>query len=357
MSKSILIFRTGQLGDTLMAMPAIQTIRRKYPKDHLILLTDRRRENTNNVTAWDVLEPTGWFDDVLLYHPADGLLKKALTFWNLRKEIKKVSPKVFYDLSSYRTERQHKRDRFYFRWIVGIPEYKGYQIFQKPKKSKKGQLPAFEPEWKRLLKLVGVYEAEMKFDLPIPVDAQKKAEQLIKEAGLTEKKFIALGPGSKMLAKRWLEERYSELIERLIDKDKQIEIIILGANEDKELGQRLSGNRISRIHNLAGSLSIYESAAMLKKCSAYIGNDTGTMHLAAMVGTPCVAIFSARDYPGWWEPYGNDHIVLRKDTDCAGCMLEVCDKYDNKCLKLITIDEVFWAVSEVLRLNNTMRYH
>ena len=143
-------------------MPAIQAIRRKYPRDRLILLTDKRKKNTNNVTSWDVLEPTGWFDDVIQYHPVQGFSTKTFTFLNLRKEIRKISPQVFYDLSSYRTERQHRRDKFYFRWIAGIPEYKGYRVFQKPKKNEKGQLPTLEPEWKRLLDLVGESEKKKK---------------------------------------------------------------------------------------------------------------------------------------------------------------------------------------------------
>lgn len=88
---------------------------------------------------------------------------------------------------------------------------------------------------------------------------------------------------------------------------------------------------------------MYESAAVLKRSRGYLGNDTGTMHLAAMVGVPCVALFSARDYPGQWEPYGHGHAVLRHETDCAGCMLEVCHERGNECLRLISEEEVFEA--------------
>jgi heptosyltransferase-2 len=64
------------------------------------------------------------------------------------------------------------------------------------------------------------------------------------------------------------------------------------------------------------------------------------MHLAAMVRIPCVAIFCARDYPGKWEPYGEKHRIIRKDVECAGCMLEVCS-YNNRCLQLISVDDIF----------------
>jgi ADP-heptose:LPS heptosyltransferase len=46
------------------------------------------------------------------------------------------------------------------------------------------------------------------------------------------------------------------------------------------------------------------------------------MHLAAAVNIPCVAIFSGRDAPGAWEPWGQSHRVLRHHVDCEGCMLD-----------------------------------
>ena len=123
---------------------------------------------------------------------------------------------------------------------------------------------------------------------------------------------------------------------------------MLGGCEDAVLGDALCRAWGERSHNFAGVFSVYESAALLERCCGYLGNDTGTMHLAAMVGTPCVGLFSARDYPGQWEPYGQGHTVLRHETDCAGCMLEVCHERDNECLQRISVDEVFGAVRQLL---------
>ncbi len=113
------------------------------------------------------------------------------------------------------------------------------------------------------------------------------------------------------------------------------------------IGEELCADWGKRSYNFAGKLSVYGSAAVLEKCAAYIGNDTGTMHLAAMVGIPCVAIFSARDYPGKWEPYGEGHTILRYDTNCAGCMLEICPQ-QNRCLNSITTENVLAPVMKML---------
>jgi ADP-heptose:LPS heptosyltransferase len=67
------------------------------------------------------------------------------------------------------------------------------------------------------------------------------------------------------------------------------------------------------------------------------------MHLAASVGTSCVAIFSARNRPGIWFPFGSAHQLIYHQTECFGCNLEVCTIEKKKCISSISIDEVIAA--------------
>jgi heptosyltransferase-3 len=81
----------------------------------------------------------------------------------------------------------------------------------------------------------------------------------------------------------------------------------------------------------------------------FIGHDSGPMHLASAVGTPCAAIFSARNLPGQWFPARPGHNVIYHKTDCFGCMLETCIAERKRCIMSITVDEVFDAVMASLR--------
>jgi ADP-heptose:LPS heptosyltransferase len=72
------------------------------------------------------------------------------------------------------------------------------------------------------------------------------------------------------------------------------------------------------------------------------------MHLAGAVGTPCVAIFSARSLPGQWFPRGARNTMIYHQTECFGCGLEVCVQHSKKCLLSITVDEVMQAVGKHL---------
>ncbi len=68
-TSNILIFRIGQLGDTLVALPAIERIRREFPFHRLVLLTNKDQSLSNHVSSWDVLGPTGWFDQSIYLQP------------------------------------------------------------------------------------------------------------------------------------------------------------------------------------------------------------------------------------------------------------------------------------------------
>jgi ADP-heptose:LPS heptosyltransferase len=158
--------------------------------------------------------------------------------------------------------------------------------------------------------------------------------------------LIGIGPGSKWPSKVWPEERFAEVGKKLIG-ELGLYPIVLGGPEDAALAARLVKTWGSGA-NAAGALDIRPAAAALTHCRLYVGNDTGTMHLAAAVGTPCGAVFSAQDWPGRWYPYGMGHTVLRRRVACEGCLLQVCEREGLRCLKEISVDEVLSACREVL---------
>jgi ADP-heptose:LPS heptosyltransferase len=350
---TIVVFRVGQLGDTLISMPAIAAIRRRFPFHRMILLTDRHEGKSGFVSSWDVLGPTGWFDDVVYYQPSHTLVGMSRTLRSLCTRLSPLRPDYVFDMAPDRTEGQAARDRIFFSRIIGAANYRfGTPVL--PERLASGALPRIMPEWERLLQIgqetpgAGPAAACPEFRLPLPGASVREAQELLADCRLPDaSRIVGIGPGSKMPAKRWPRENFAALGQRLLDKNPELQLLILGGAEDREMGEALCRQWGERTHNLAGRLSIYGSAAVLEKCACYVGNDTGTMHLAGMSGTPCVAIFSARDYPGKWEPYGSGHVILRADVSCDGCMSETC-LYDNKCLRLISVDQVATAAERIL---------
>ena len=150
-----------------------------------------------------------------------------------------------------------------------------------------------------------------------------------------------------MPAKRWPLERYDEVVRDLIASF-DIWPVVFGGPEDREIGEGLI-ERWGRGYNAAGALGVREAGLALKRCLLYLGNDTGTMHLAAAAGVRCVAIFSSRERPGLWYPAGSDNRVFRSEIDCEGCGLKVCITRDIECLRQIDSQHVSNAAAEILR--------
>jgi len=157
--------------------------------------------------------------------------------------------------------------------------------------------------------------------------------------------IVGLGPGSKMSSKLWPLDRYIE-VAKTLDSKYRLNFLAFGGPDEKGDCERLC-KELSRSVNAAGMLTIRQSAAVFENCCIYLGNDTGTMHIAVSGGVPCVALFSARDWPGRWYPYGKQHTVLRFATPCEGCMLETCDRH-NECLVSITTEQVLSSTQALL---------
>ena len=72
------------------------------------------------------------------------------------------------------------------------------------------------------------------------------------------------------------------------------------------------------------------------------------IHLAAAVGTRCVGVYSSRNIPGLWHPYGGSHRVLRTAIDCEGCALSVCIERGMECILSIRTKDVVAACLDLL---------
>jgi len=349
-SPTVLIFRIGQLGDTLVAMPAIDLIRKKFPNHRMVLLTNIHPGKTKYMASEDILGPTRWFDQIVYYNAEATGWNRLKMLCSLILKLRTIRTEHFYNLSPECYGWRRLRDEWFFKIAVRPRSNHTSAIYWRPSGKCGDRLPRLKPEWRRLLDITGdEVTGDFPFRLPISKNIREKAFQIAFTEGIDcNAKLVAVCPGSKMPAKRWPVESFAELGKRLIKDFPDLCLVIFGDTMDAIVGDKLCLAWGGRAYNLAGKLPVYGSAAILEKCVAYVGNDTGTMHLAAMVGTPCVAIFSSRDHPGIWEPYGKGHIVLRRDVACSGCMLQVCEQQANKCLKLISVDDVYAATRNLI---------
>lgn len=352
--EKILVYRIGNLGDTIISLPAMWAIRKHFADAHLTLLGN---SNGRHVVARDVLPAHGLFDEWLIY-PSGAENQSTTISFDLLKLFARLRltnyNALVYLAPRSRTAAKVRRDLFFFR-AAGIKKFVAHTGFVPVPAKRQGEpLPAVEHEADHLLARICLSGIETPWagmgsmDLRLTeIENQTARNWFLENCGQAfhEKRLVGIGAGSKWSSKIWSETRFAELGQRLI-QELDLFPIVFGGAEDRAAGERLL-QIWRRGANAAGQLKIRESAAALQSCSLYVGNDTGTMHLAAAVKTRCVGIFSALDWRGRWYPYGSGHEVLRETVPCEGCLLFECPN-DNLCLRAISVEAVFNACRKVI---------
>ena len=167
---------------------------------------------------------------------------------------------------------------------------------------------------------------------------------------------IALCPGAEYgPAKRWPLERYRAVMEK-ISGSHDMTWVIVGTAKETSLGDQLAKDFPGNVENLCGKTTLPELIAELKRCHLLLTNDTGTMHLADLLGIPVVAIFGSTE-PALTGPAGATtppHRILRRKVECSPCYLRTCP-IDFRCMKEISVEVVAQAVEESLRDVETLK--
>src|ERR1019366_4308629 len=243
-SRNVLVFRIGQLGDTVAALPAIMAVRNHYRDGRFTLLCDRH-PGKPYVFGPDLLRGSGLFNHFEFYPVRDrgvGSLLQAKDMLALLRRLKKSHYDTLIYLSpSARTRRQITRDVRFFR-AAGIKEIIGTDGFAAPPKRTPGQpLEAVPHESELLLARMAASgipvpppgQGCMDLNLGAPEEAEVNAWLDGQQAPPTGRRWIGFGPGSKMPAKRWPWERFAELGAVLIERF-DIWPVVFGGAEDCE---------------------------------------------------------------------------------------------------------------------------
>ena len=170
-----------------------------------------------------------------------------------------------------------------------------------------------------------------------PADDEWAVERLPKGRPL-----VGINPGATYgEAKQWFPDRFIETARRLAKK-RGASFAVVGGPAERELGDRVAAEIGPAAVSLAGRTSLPQLAAVIRRCSLFLTNDTGPMHVAAAVGVPIVAIFGPTDWVAT-PPYGDAHSIVRKPIECSPCLKRVCPLGHHNCMKWVTVDDVVEA--------------
>ena len=330
MKESLIIFRVGSLGDTVIALPFLHSIERRFPNMRRVLLTNISI-NQNAAPAQSVLEGSGLIQFAIAYPVS---LRSMRAVWQLAASIRSTNARTLIYLMPPRGLLSAWRDLLFFK-ACGITRVFGVPLSEDLQRHR--QLPDgdLEPERERLRRCLKQdlqvdFNDPESWNLRVTPTERDAANKVV--AGRLPRRFIAINMGGKDVEKDWGENNWIELLATLRSRYPSFGLLVVGAASDAARGAtavRLWG---SRAVSACGLLSARESAAALSRASLFIGHDSGPMHLASAVGVTCVCLFGSSNQPRVWHPMGDGHQVIHKLDGVS----------------LIAVSEVLEAVDKIL---------
>ncbi len=316
----ILIRSSNWLGDAVMSVSAVRAIKNGRPDVHVTMAAPAKI-----APMWKLIPEV----DAIIPLPDDSLLPVVRLF----REQMPFDVAILFP-NSLRVALES--------WLSGIPRRVGYrghwrswlvnQIVREPRKP--GPPEHHSLRFLRIARGCGAETSNLQIPSPN------------RTSNIKHQTFIGLCPGAEYgPAKRWLPERFAEAAAK-ISEQSSAQWILFGTKNDAAVGTQIATAIGEHCVNRIGQTTLDQLIDELRQCRLLLTNDTGTMHLASLLGVPVVAIFGSTE-PRLTGPLGNGHIVLRHHVECSPCFLRECP-IDFRCMKAVNAQEVGDAVLSML---------
>ncbi|MFQ5455988.1 MAG: lipopolysaccharide heptosyltransferase II [Nitrospirota bacterium] len=329
----ILLINITGIGDTVVSTPAISAVRNAFPHATIVSVVTKE--------AKAVLLNNPDIDD-FIYYPGKINFSSFFFIPTIIKRIRAFSPDLSIvlhgndpdaPLLSYLSKADTRigwkgsRLEFLFTDLVNI-RLSGLHIIDR--------------RLQNLLPL-GIMPNGRHPHIHLTVSEERMSQEILGDANIV----IGIHPFANTLRhKLWPVERYIELSNRLY-RIYNCRIVIFGGREEKGIVEEISKNIDGDVFCAAGKLGIRETAAIIKRCRCLICIDSGLMHVASAVDTPVVALFGPED-PDNTGPFGDIHIVLKKELECSPCTDKRGQCSHLSCMKMIQVDDVLNSVEKIM---------
>lgn len=327
---SILLIRPGGIGDAALLIPAIRTLQKAFRAAMIDILAEERNSA--------VFSFAPGIRRILHYDKPSELVSAIRGTYDLVLD----------------TEQWHRLSAVAAR-LTRAPMLVGYATNDR-KKLFTNPIDYSHDDYEinsflRLLTPI-LHEPIMCPEIPfltIPDGLTEKTRALL--VSLSTHRIVAIFPGSSIEERRWGSNHFKRTAKLLSEQG--YGVVAVGGKEDSSKGEDIVQGLPNSI-NLAGKLSLPETAAVLKQSELLITGDSGIMHIGYGLGIKLVALFG----PGRekkWAPRGKNCIVINKHLPCSPCTTfgytPKC-KRNAECMQKITVDEVLKASMSLLKSDN-----
>jgi heptosyltransferase II len=329
----IIVRSPNWLGDACMALPLIRALKFGRPDARVTVLT-----NENLQPLWAAVSEV----DEIIPRP-----KKA-NAWATARLIKATGRR--YDVGVLLPNSLRSALEL---WLAGVPRRVGFaghhrrwllnQIIPAPEP---GPIRHQLEDGLDLVRTLGAKTDDPRIHQPIRLSGTPVAS-----AGFRLGLCLGAEYGS---AKRWPSERFAAVAQQMQQQYPELTWVLLGVEKEKALAAEVRAALTGPCEDLVGQTTLTQLMQELTRCQLLLTNDTGTMHLAAVLGVPTVALFGSTE-PARTGPLAMmsekpiSHEIIRHHVECSPCFLRECPR-DFRCMKAISVDEVTSRLKSLLAI-------
>ena len=361
--------RLSARGDLVFASPLAGALRRGYPDAHIAWAAEER-------TA-DVIRHNTHLDEVIVWERAAWKRMLRTGRWAaLARAVADLLDRLRDARFDVVIDAQGLLRSGLLAFLTGAPvriglgSREGSGVLMTEVVKRGGDVRGIASEYVRLAEVLGLEAQSFPLEIPRSAAEVEMAARVVGREGL-EAGFVAVCPFTTRFYKHWSEERWSEVIRR-IRAGMRVGVVMLGGPADRRAADRilagagigLAGAAVAGadvagldapdagagvpVVDLVGRTTLGEAAALVSRCGALVGVDTGLSHMAHAYGRPAVLLFGSNT--PYLDPPGPGVRILHSGRSCSPCRGRLTCDGRVDCMRDITVDEVVGAVGAVLRV-------
>lgn len=313
----LIVFRFGHLGDVLHLLPTIEEIQRQRPDVRMELVTGPW--NKALLSQLGAFRRVHFFTpDVVQFHRGSrsGVRRPQDERTWIRETRGDGVDAVFCPAVPHFSELplmvgMQAAHYIGSEWPLDVPVSGRRHVF--PFDSRRYEADSVAD----FLPLMGLERAPVRLRYRVPEASAARVGALLRERGLEKRAFIAAFPGSGWPGKCWPADRFAAALEAC-SSEAGVAVVLGGSPNEHDLCESVRTGMAHSALNLAGLLSLDESAALIERAAVVLCNDSATLHIAAALGRPTVSLWGPT-FQEKWAPRGSMHHAISRSGECAGC--------------------------------------
>lgn len=325
--RRILVIKSRGLGDVITSTPVITNLRLNFPKAYISFLTEK--------IPSEVLAKNKYLDEIIIF-------KRGASFFEDRNLIRKLRSKRFdlvIDLfGNFRTAL--------ITYLTNSPNRVGF-AYRVRKYFYTIRIEPINPVYVvdfnlSLLRGIGMNMYTDRMHIPVNREDEDFANDFLTKYAVGSKKRVGIFPGGSYATKRWEEDRFALLSDRLVELGHRV--FLFGGKSDYKVLNKIMA-KMGRKPISIKDLPLMKFSAIVKNMNLFITNDTGPKYIAESFDVPTITLYGPSRMDTHHPPCGR-HIGIRKSLPCSPCDKRSCKKFD--CMRMITVDEVTNAAKKLL---------